>query len=75
MRTFSDDAKDENALLHQELAVNSASSGRPPQHDTLGVVRYPKGIKVSDAEMTTFNIKGDTFHPEWNYTISPRGPT
>jgi hypothetical protein len=33
---------------------------------------YPKGIKVSDAEMKTLNIKGDTFHPEWNYTISPR---
>lgn len=35
---------------------------------------YPKGIKVSDAEMMTLNIKGDTFHPEWNYTISPRLP-
>ncbi len=35
---------------------------------------YPKAIKVSDAEMTTLNIKGDTFHPEWNYTISPRAP-
>src|ERR1039458_3831828 len=35
---------------------------------------YPKGIKVSDAEMMTLNIKGDTFHPEWNYTISPRAP-
>ena len=23
---------------------------------------YPKGIKVSDEEMTTLNIKGDTFH-------------
>jgi hypothetical protein len=34
---------------------------------------YPKGIKVSDAEMKALNIKGDTFHPEWNYTISPRG--
>jgi len=33
---------------------------------------YPKGIKVSDAEMATLNIKGDVFHPEWNYTISPR---
>jgi len=32
---------------------------------------YPKGIKVSDAEMKTLNIKGDPFHPEWNYTISP----
>jgi DDE family transposase len=36
---------------------------------------YPKGIKVSDAQMATLNIKGDTFHPEWNYTISPRPPS
>jgi hypothetical protein len=35
---------------------------------------YPKGIKVSDAEMQTLNIKGDTFHPEWNYIVSPRTP-
>jgi hypothetical protein len=36
---------------------------------------YPKGIKVSDDEMDALNIKGDTFHPEWNYTISPNVPT
>lgn len=35
---------------------------------------YPKGIKVSDAEMETLNISGDPFHPEWNYTIAPRMP-
>ena len=35
---------------------------------------YPKGIKVSDAEMMTLNIEGDACHPEWNYTISPRLP-
>jgi hypothetical protein len=40
--------------------------------DTRG---YPKGIKVSDAEMKALNIKGDTFHPEWNYTISPESPS
>jgi Rhodopirellula transposase DDE domain len=33
---------------------------------------YEKGIKVSDAEMATIAIKGDAFHPEWNYTIRPR---
>ena len=33
---------------------------------------YAKGIKVSDKEMATLNITGDTFHPEWNYTIAPR---
>jgi hypothetical protein len=36
---------------------------------------YPKGIKVSDAEMGTINITGDKFHPEWNYTIAPRVPS
>jgi len=35
---------------------------------------YPNGIKVSDDEMETLNIKGNTFYPEWNYTISPRIP-
>lgn len=35
---------------------------------------YPKGIKVSDEEMAGLNIKGDAFHPEWNYTVSPRVP-
>jgi hypothetical protein len=33
---------------------------------------YEKGKKVSDAEMTALDITGDTFHPEWNYTIKPR---
>jgi hypothetical protein len=35
---------------------------------------YPKGLKVEDAEMASLNIKGDAFHPEWNYTVSPREP-
>ncbi|MEJ2124829.1 MAG: hypothetical protein P8Y67_14600 [Alphaproteobacteria bacterium] len=29
-------------------------------------------IQVGDAEMEMLNIAGDDFHPEWNYTISPR---
>jgi Rhodopirellula transposase DDE domain len=33
---------------------------------------YEKGIKISDAEMEMLNIEGDDFHPEWNYTITPR---
>jgi len=35
---------------------------------------YPKGIKVSDTEMKTLNIKGGIYNPEWNYTISPGPP-
>jgi hypothetical protein len=33
---------------------------------------YPKTIRVTDDEMATLNIVTDTWHPEWNYTISPR---
>ncbi len=34
---------------------------------------YPKGEKITDAEFDALPIKGNTaFHPEWNYTISPR---
>jgi hypothetical protein len=33
---------------------------------------YAKAIKVTDAEMATLNITTGAWHPEWNYTISPR---
>jgi transposase len=33
---------------------------------------YEKGRKVSNEEMDAINIKPHKFHPEWNYTISPR---
>jgi transposase len=34
---------------------------------------YPKAVKVSDAELAAVNLHGAPFHPEWNYTIKPRG--
>ncbi|MBU2602364.1 MAG: hypothetical protein KKA32_09385, partial [Actinobacteria bacterium] len=33
---------------------------------------YPKGLKVSDAELAAVNLIGHEFHPDWNYTIIPR---
>ena len=33
---------------------------------------YQKGRKVSDEEISSLNIRGDIFHPEWSYSISPR---
>ena len=33
---------------------------------------YEKGIKITDAEMEALDIRGHTFHPEWNYTVHPR---
>jgi len=33
---------------------------------------YPTGKKVSDEELLKVKLKRDSFHGEWNYTISPR---
>ncbi|MGE0579284.1 ISAzo13 family transposase [Reyranella sp.] len=33
--------------------------------------RYPRGIKVSKAELAAINIERHHFHGEWNYTIKP----
>lgn len=40
-------------------------------HSQLDTQSYPKGVKVSDAELAQVNIERDDFHGEWNYTISP----
>ena len=33
---------------------------------------YAKGVRVSDAEIKRLKIRGDEFHPEWNYSATPR---
>ena len=33
---------------------------------------YPKGRKITDAEMDALNITRAEFHGEWNYTLNPR---
>ena len=32
---------------------------------------YPKGIHVSDQQLSAVQLTGNAFHPEWNYTINP----
>ena len=34
--------------------------------------RYPKGKKVTDAEMAALNMRQDKFHGDWNYKFLPR---
>jgi Rhodopirellula transposase DDE domain len=34
--------------------------------------RYPVGRKISDDEFATLNLKLNSFHGEWNYSIEPR---
>jgi hypothetical protein len=53
------------------IAATTTRSGLKV-HARLDQTEYPKGIKVSDRELAAVQLTGDTFHPEWNYTIRPR---
>jgi hypothetical protein len=35
---------------------------------------YEKGIKIPKSQMKQLDIRGDEFHPEWNYSVVPRMP-
>jgi hypothetical protein len=37
----------------------------------LDEAKYPKGVKVSDAQLAAVNLTPHTFHGNWNYTIAP----
>ena len=53
------------------IATTTTRSGLTV-HARLDERNYPKGIKISDAQLATVNLTSDPFHPEWNYTIKPR---
>jgi hypothetical protein len=56
------------------IAATTTRSGLKV-HARIDDREYHKGIKVSDAELAAVNLTGHQFHPEWNYTISPRAST
>ena len=37
--------------------------------------KYPKGIKISDTQLTAVNLSPHSFHGDWNYTIAPQRKT
>ena len=64
------------ALSSLEVVVNLIGStttkkGLTIQAD-IDLGTYPKGIEVSDDEMSKVQLKPATFHGEWNYTITCR---
>lgn len=63
-------------LESHQVVVNLVSSTRTSKglevHCRLDKNAYPKGRKISDAEMAKLNIKRNTFHGDWNYEIQPR---
>jgi hypothetical protein len=53
------------------IAATTTRSGLTV-HARLDERSYPKGIKITDAQLAAVNLTGDPFQPEWNYTIHPR---
>ena len=34
--------------------------------------KYPTGIKISNLELAMLNLKLDSFHGDWNYSVMPK---
>jgi len=54
----------------QLIAATTTDTGLKV-HAELDVNKYPKGVKVSDAQLAAVNLSRHSFHGDWNYTISP----
>ena len=57
-------------VIIQLIGATTTNTGLTVTCD-IDASRYPKGIKVSDADMDAINIERHTFHGDWNYTIKP----
>jgi hypothetical protein len=63
-------------LESHQVVVSLVSSTRTAEglavHCRLDENDYPKGRKITDAEMSEIRIKRNAFHGDWNYEIKPR---
>ena len=53
------------------IAATTTRTGLRVQSQ-LDTGKYPKGVKVGKQEFASIHLYPDTFHGEWNYTITPR---
>ena len=62
-------------LVSHEVIVNliGGTTTRTGLHieAALDTNHYPKGVKVTDAELDTVRLKPEAFHGEWNYSVIP----
>ncbi len=54
----------------QLIAATTTNTGLTIQSE-VDTGAYPKGVKVSDADIDALNLHRHEFHGEWNYTIKP----
>ena len=62
-------------LISHEVIVNLIASTKTRSGLTvraeLDTAEYPKGLTVSDADLSAINIERNEFHGDWNYCIRP----
>lgn len=62
-------------LESREIAVNLIGSTTTNKglhiQAAIDMADYPTGLKVSNEAMSSLRIERDTFHGEWNYSITP----
>lgn len=55
----------------QLIAATTTTAGLAVRAE-LDENKYPKGVKITDAELTAIKLTRHPFHGDWNYTIAPR---
>ena len=62
-------------LISHEVIVNLIANTKTRSGLTvraeLDTAQYPKGVAVSDADLSAINIERNEFHGDWNYCIRP----
>ena len=54
----------------QLIAATTTNTGLKVRAE-LDANKYPKAVRVSDAQLAVVNLSRHAFHGDWNYTISP----
>ena len=54
-----------------DLIAATTSTKGLKVHARLDENEYPRGVKISDAQLAAVNLTRDDFHGEWNYRIKP----
>ena len=58
-----------------ELVAGTTTTTGLTVHAERDVGYYPTGTKISDQQLAALPLQGDTWHPEWNYTLTNQPPT
>lgn len=61
-------------VMVQLISQTTTTTGLTIQAE-VDTTKYPTGIKVSEEQLSTIQLKPDRFHGDWNYLITPHQRT